>query len=443
MAPLAILAASSLALIGCSTVNIHTGMGPGDAGKADGVVTVYGTISGSEAKLLQQSWADWEEENRIQIKYTTIYDLKTQLDIRTQDGTAPDLAIFSQPGLVADLALRNLIQPTPYVVKANLKEYWSSDWEHSVTTDDVVYGAPLMASVKGLIWYSPKKFASHGWEVPTTWDSLVALTSDMHKKLGVAPWCVDFGADAATGELGTDWLEDVVLRQAGPYTYDGWVRHDVKFSDPVIKGALHTLEKILLNPDYVNTDFGDEESTNPNPTDDLAMAMGNGTCLLTHQDMTFGEVLADPENADLTVSPGGDVWAFLMPSFEAGGNAVTGSGKVVAAFSNDADTIRVQQYLSSPEWANSRVVLGGAISANNGVDPATASSPILTTAINILQDPKTTFRFDASEAMPPVVGEASFPSGMSAWINNWSVDDLLSTIDASWSSDQRRLPTRH
>ena len=44
----------------------------------------------------------------------------------------------------------------------------------------------------------------------------------------------------ATGWQITDWLEEYVLRTAGPDVYDQWVSHDVKFSDPQIADALAT-----------------------------------------------------------------------------------------------------------------------------------------------------------------------------------------------------------
>lgn len=434
MASLAIVAASSMALVGCSSASDGGGSGPGDAGEADGVVTLYGTISDTEAELLQQSWADWEKENNIQIKYEASKEFETQISIRAQGGNAPDLAIFPQPGLLADLASRDLIQPAPDEVKANVEKYWSSDWANYGTTDGVLYGAPLMASVKGFIWYSPKQFADNGWTVPTTWQGLLDLTKQMQEKLGGPPWCAGFGSDAATGWPGTDWVEDLVLRQAGPQVYDDWVSHKVPFSDPQIKAAFDSVGDILLNPDYVNAGFGDVKSINATPFGEVARAMGLGSCSLTHQASFFDGFLTDPKNGNSTVGPDADIWAFMTPSVEAGGNAVTGGGEIVAAFSNDADTIKVQQYLSSPEWANSRVKLGGVISANNGLDPANASSPILSEAIKILQDPKTTFRFDASDLMPGVVGAGSFWTGMVDWINGKSVDEVLKTIDGSWPS---------
>ncbi|EAR25839.1 ABC-type glucosylglycerol transport system substrate-binding protein [marine actinobacterium PHSC20C1] len=434
MLPIATLGIAGMVLSGCASGSGGTG-GPGDAGDPDGIVTIYGTIADTEAELLEESWADWESENGIDIQYEASKEFEAQISIRAQGGNAPDLAIFPQPGLLADLASRDYIQPAPAGVQANVDEFWSADWAAYATTGDTLYGAPLMASVKGFVWYSPADFADWGVEVPETWDELLALTQTIADKTGTAPWCAGFGSDAATGWPGTDWVEDLVLREAGPETYDKWVSHEIPFSDPAIVSAFDSLGEILLNPEYVNAGFGDVKSINSTPFGDPARALGDGTCALHHQASFFDGFIQDPKNGNATVGPDADIWAFVTPSVEAGGNAVTGGGEIVGAFSNDEETIAVQEYLSSAEWANSRVKLGGVISANNGLDPASASSPILQQAITILQDPDTTFRFDASDLMPGVVGAGSFWTGMVDWINGKSTEDVLSTIDASWPSE--------
>ena len=110
-ASIAVAAIAGLTLAGCSG-------GPGsttsEAGaKGDGVVTVYGTIPGTEAKLLEKSWADWEKKNKIDIQYESSKEFESQIAIRAQGGNAPDLAIFPQPGLMADLASRDFLKPAP------------------------------------------------------------------------------------------------------------------------------------------------------------------------------------------------------------------------------------------------------------------------------------------------------------------------------------------
>jgi len=431
-APMAVIVVAGLALAGCSSNSGSGATGPGNAGKADGIVTVYGTIQDTEAKLLEQSWAGWEKANNIKIQYEGSKEFEAQIGVRAQGGNAPDLAIFPQPGLMADLATRGYIQPAPAGVAKNVADNWSKDWAGYATVNGTLYGAPLMASVKGFVWYSPAKFKEWGVSVPTTWQGLLDLTKTIRDKTGKAPWCAGFGSDAATGWPGTDWVEDLVLRQSGPEIYDKWVKHQIPFNDPAIKKAFDAVGKILLNPDYVNAGFGDVKSINTTPFGNPARALGNGTCALHHQASFYDGFVQDPTNGNATVGPDKQIWAFILPGETAGAPAVTGGGEIVAAFSNDADTIKVQEYLSSAEWANSRVKLGGVISANKGLDASSASSPILQEAIKILQDPKTTFRFDGSDLMPGVVGAGSFWTGIVDWINGKSTDDVLSTIDASW-----------
>ena len=422
--------ASSIVLAGCSGGGSGGGSGPGDVGEADGVVTIIGTIADTEAELLEQSWADWEDENDIDIQYESTKEFEAQIGSLAQGGNPPDLAIFPQPGLLADLATRGYMQPASDGVAAAVADGWSDDWAAYGTVDGTLYGAPLMASVKGFIWYSPQVFADNGWEVPETWDDLLTLTQTIADS-GKVPWCANFGSDAATGWPGTDWVEDLVLRQAGADTYDKWVSHDIPFNDPAIKDAFDAVGKILLNPDYVNAGFGDVVTINSTPFGDPATALVDGSCILHHQASFYEGFITD---AGGTVGEDAGIWAFITPGTEAGANAVTGGGEIVGAFSNDADTIKVQEYLASADWANSRVSLGGVISANKGLDPSNASSAILSQAIETLQDPNTTFRFDASDLMPGVVGAGTFWTGMVDWVNGTSTDDVLDAIEASWPS---------
>jgi alpha-glucoside transport system substrate-binding protein len=430
--PIAVASIAAITLAACSSGGDGGGgEGPGDRGEADGVVTIYGTIADTEAELLEESWADWEAENDIDIQYESSKQFEAEIGSRAQAGDTPDLAIFPQPGLLGDLADRGYVQPAPEGVADNVSEYWSEDWAGYATVSDTLYGAPLMASVKGFIWYSPSLFEENGWAVPETWDDLLALSQQIADS-GVKPWCAGFGSDAATGWPGTDWVEDLVLRQAGPEVYDQWVENEVPFTDDQIKTAFESVGEILLDEDYVNAGYGDVTTINSTPFGDPATALVDGDCVLHHQASFYDGFISD---AGGTVAEDGDIWAFLTPGDEAGASAVTGGGEIVAAFSNDEDTIAVQEYLSSPEWANSRVSLGGVISANTGLDPANASSGILTQAIEILQDENTTFRFDASDLMPGAVGSGTFFSGMVDWINGDDLDTVLEQIEAGWPSD--------
>lgn len=434
-ASLASLGVAALVLTGCGggpgapeTTAAGTG-GSTAAGKSE--VTLYGTIADAEAKLLEKSWADWSAENNIKIKYESSKEFETQIAVRAQGGNAPDLAIFPQPGLLGDLATRGFLKPAPEGVKANVASGWSEDWAKYGTVDGTLYGAPMMASVKGWVWYSPAEFKENGWEIPTTWQGLLDLTAQMEQDKGAPPWCAGFGSGDATGWPGTDWVEDLVLRQSGPEVYDQWVANEVKFTDPQIKAALDEAGKILKNPKYVNAGYGDVASINATAFGDVADAMVGGDCSLTHQASFFSGFITD---AGGKVGPDADLWGFLTPSIDGSGKAVTGGGEIIGAFSDDPSVVKVQEYLSSPEWANSRVKLGGVVSANKGLDPANAADPLLEEAVKILQDPETTFRFDASDLMPGSVGVGTFFKGMVNWINGTESETVLEQIENGWPS---------
>ncbi|ROP49765.1 MULTISPECIES: ABC transporter substrate-binding protein [unclassified Rathayibacter] len=435
--PVAVLAAAGIALAGCSSSSDpndpNAGGGASSGGAAgDGSVTVYGTINGDEATLLEQSWADWEKESGIDIKYTGDKGFEQQIGIKVQGGDVPDLAIFPQPGLLADTVASGKVKELPEGALANVKQNWSEDWQKYGQVDGTQYGAPLMASVKGYVWYSPAKFKEWGVSVPTTWDEMEALGKTIAEKSGGPSWCAGFASDAASGWPGTDWIEDAVLRESGPDVYDSWVAGDTPFTDPKIKAAFDSVGSILLDPTLVNAGYGDVSSINSTAFGDVAQNIANGSCALTHQASFFEGFLT---GADATVAEDGDVWAFLTPPIKADDDqAVTGGGEFVAAFADDADTAKVQEYLASADWANSRVKLGGVISANTGLDPANASSDLLRSSISILQDPGTTFRFDASDLMPKAVGSDSFFKGMVDWIDGSSTDQVLDTIQAGYTS---------
>lgn len=96
----------------------------------------------------------------------------------------------------------------------------------------------------------------------------------------------------------------------------------------------------------------------------------------------------------------------------------------------------MQTYLSTPEWATSRVkVAPGWVSANNGVPASAYTSPIDQLSAKYLTDPKATFRFDASDMMPAAVGAGSEWKQFTAWFaGTSSTDAVLKAIDSTWPS---------
>ncbi|MCD2170697.1 MULTISPECIES: ABC transporter substrate-binding protein [Microbacterium] len=435
LAPVGLLAVGAIALAGCAEGDSSGGTGSGSGG--DTTVRISGGITGTEADALNQSFEQFTKDTGIKVVYTGDKSFEGNIVTKVSGGDAPDIAIVPQPGLLKTLIGTGDVQKASDTVSKNVDEYWGEDWKSYGTQDGEFYAAPMLANLKGYVWYSPAKFKEWGVEVPKTFDELMTLTQTIQQKTGAAPWCAGFASDAASGWPGTDWIEDMVLRQSGPDVYDQWVANEVKFTDPQIKEAFDAVGNILLNPSYVNAGFGDVKSINSTAFADVAAKVADGSCPMTHQASFLSAnflTVKTAAGATPTIAPDGDVYAFLLPGVKEGELAVEGGGEFVATFSDNEAVQKVAEFMSTPDFANARVKLGGVISANKGADPSLASSEFLTEAMKTLQDPNTTLRFDASDLMPATVGSGSFWKGMVSWIDGTPTDQVLSDIQAGYDN---------
>ncbi|MEV1132147.1 ABC transporter substrate-binding protein [Agromyces sp. NPDC049794] len=440
MAPVVAAAAVGLALTACTGDIADQDAADVDCGDyeeygtfEDAEVTVGGTILDLEADRLVESWADFETCTGIAVDYQGSSEFEAQIAVLAEGGNAPDVGIVPQPGLLQRLAVGGWLIPASEAVEANVDEWWSEDWKQYGTYEDTFYAAPLMASIKGYVWYSPAEFDEKGYEVPETLDDLTALSEEIAAEGEHKPWCVGLESGDATGWPGTDWVEDYVLRLHGPEVYDQWVTHEIPFNDPRIAEAFDAVGEYLKNAEMVNGGIGDVSTQITEAFQTAGLPIIDGECSLHHQ-ASFYETFWNPEGGDEnTVAPDGTVWAFLLPPVEAGGGLnVTGGGEFPVAFRDAEEVEAFRAYLSSDTWANNRVGLGGVISANKGLDPEVASSELLTQSIEILQDPETTFRFDGSDLMPGAVGADSFWKGIVAWVSGEDTQQVLNNIESSW-----------
>ena len=429
--PVAAAAAVALGLTGCvgdeaaDTSDIDCS--PYESyGTFDGdEVSISGTIVEVEADRLNESWADFAACTGMTIDYQGTQEFEANIRTLAEGGNPPDLGIFPQPGLFADIANGGFFVAAPADVEANVDKFWAESWKSYGTVDGTFYGAPLMASIKGYVWYSPAEFADKGYEIPTTLAELDDLANTIAAEGDHKPWCASYASDAATGWPVTDWIEDYVLREQGPEYYDQWYKHEIPFNDPGVVEAFDAVGDILKNPDMV----GDVTAGLSIPFGEGGLPILDGTCSLHHQASFYEGFWGD----GVTVAPDGDVFAFLLPPVNADDPvAVTGGGEIVGAFSDEPAVQAFQAYLSSDTWANNRVSLGGVISANSGVDPTNASSPLLAQSIEILQNPDSIIRFDASDLMPGAVGGNSFFKGIVDWIGGESSQSVADKIEAGW-----------
>ena len=156
---LGLIAISTLVLAGCA----EGGGEEADSGSVEGeTVRISGGITGIEAENMQKSFDKFTEDTGIIVEYTGDKGFEGNIVTKVQGGDAPDIAIVPQPGLLRTLVGHRRGRRGARGRRENVDENWSEDWKAYGTVDDVFYAAPMLANIKGYVWYSPASSSRSG-----------------------------------------------------------------------------------------------------------------------------------------------------------------------------------------------------------------------------------------------------------------------------------------
>ena len=413
---------------GCSTQSSRTNASPpSNQNPNQRQITVLGSIAGDGIPQLEQVFEPFETATGIDVVYEGTDAFATILPLRVAAGSPPDLALFPQPGLMATLARQGELLPlNDRVDPGAIEAAFSPDWLRLASFDDKLYGLWIRADLKSLVWYRPPIFKEKGYGVPQTWDELIALSNKIVEDGGV-PWCIGLESGDASGWVGTDWMEDIMLRTAGVQGYDRWVNHEIPFTDPTVKRALDLFGEVVLNPKFVrggtvgalSTSFADA----PNP-----LFEPEPGCYLHRQSSFIASFLPDNLNPDT------DVAAFVFPPIDPQqGNPILVGGIAVGMFSDRPEVVDFMTYLTTAKpheiWAS----FGGYLSPHKGVDLSIYPNSLSRAQVEILRQAQA-IRFDASDMMPSEVGTGTFWSGMVNYVSGVDGETVLQEIESSWPS---------
>lgn len=308
---------------------------------------------GEQQKKLEQALAPFTEETGIQVVYQGTDTFATTLPIRVDSGNSPDLAMFPQPGLMADFAREGKLIPlTNFMTLEQLQDAYPETWLNMGRVDDIRYGIWYRASVKSLVWYNPKAFEKNGYKIPKTWDDMMVFSESLVSE-GKTPWCIGIESGDATGWVGTDWIEEIMLRTVGGEIYDKWITHQISFTDNAVKNAFETFGKIVRNEKYVHggivgvlsTPFGDS----------IQGLFGDEPNCYLHRQATFiGSFLSQEVNTteDIAIFP-------LPPMNSDQGSSVLVAGDVFAMFNDTPEARKLMEYIASKIPHEIAVSLGG------------------------------------------------------------------------------------
>jgi alpha-glucoside transport system substrate-binding protein len=399
-----------------------------DAGADTGKILILGAFRGEEETAFNEVIQVFEDQNPdIDVIYTGTAEFETLITIRVEAGDPPDIAAFPQPGAVAKLVGEGQLVPLWDEALAVYDREYTPAWKELSSIDGTPYGMFHRVNAKGWIWYNKPAFEAAGYQVPTTWDGLMALTEEM-KGTGIAPWCDGIQSGTATGWKGTDWVENLLLRTQPVSVYDDWVAHEVKFDSPEVKGAWGILEGIWMDPDAV---YGGAEvialSDFKDPPPWLFEDPPN--CWLHMQ----GSFVTDFFPEDVQEDLDNQVGVFMMPPIDESlpfTLEVGGDQYVVFKGKDRPEVRKFIEFLGTPASVQPWAVQGGSLFPHVNQDLSWYPTQLEQTMAEAITKAGAA-RFDGSDLMVSELNLA-FWKGVTDWVSRArTLDQALADIDAS------------
>ncbi len=392
---------------------------------AEKTVTILGTWGGAERDAFMKMLEPFEAATGIKVEFTGTRDLRTILTTRVTAGNPPDVSVIPNPGQLQEFAeIGALVDLSEFMDIGKLQDEYSKTWIDLGSYGGKLYSIFISADLKSLVWYNPKAFANAGYQIPETWDELMTLSDKMVAQ-GKTPWSIGLESAAASGWPGTDWIEDIMLRIAEPEVYDKWVKHQIPWTDSIVKRAWELFGQIARNEKYVyggpaivlTTNFG--EAPNVLFTDPPRAYM--------HKQATFIKSFILEYDPDL--KPGEDFSFFPFPSIDPEyGTPALGGADMFAVFNDTPEARALMRYLATAGAQEIWVAQLGKLSANRRVNPNAYPDDLTREAAKILASAQI-FRFDGSDMMLPAVGAGSFWRGILDYVGGEDLDSVLKRIE--------------
>lgn len=320
--------------------------------------------------------------------------------------------MWPQPGGLKALAADNLV-PLDEVIDVSIPQSTLvPGWDTLAVVDGKLYGLPVSANQKSLVFYNPSAFEANGYSVPTNDAELVALEAQIIADGAGSPWCAGIESGGATGWPFTDWMEQYVLSLNGPEVYAQWITGEVDFASPEVTAAADLVAARLLAEGQVNgggISMATDSFQNTAPL--FANGAAEGQCFMLRQGSFIVSFMPDDIQAEMAAGDYTHLDVFPIPTPEGGQAGVIGGGDLAAVFQGhvDQDVAKVAAFIFSPEVLKYQVATGD-LSPHKTFDSSLYPNEMQRKIGEALAN-AAVFGFDASDQMPAEVNAEFWAAG--------------------------------
>jgi alpha-glucoside transport system substrate-binding protein len=415
------------------------------AGKYKGTtVMVGGFYGGSWASDYETTLKSFEEKTGINVSYSEVSQDDPSFIAIVEAGKGPDLVDFSDPRPMRRFAKEGkVVDVTKFVDIETLRTRYDQNWLDWATMDGpdgpIMGGVFRIFSVYSTVWYPKAAFDKAGYQVPTTWQELLAL-SDQIVKDGGTPWCIENGFwGGGPGWPATWWIDDIVLRIASLADYDKWIRGELKFSTwPAVKKAVQLMSDIWFKPGYA---YGGRQALNTTYQWDVGQLMFSTPpkCWLMKEPSWSWEWDGRSDYTAFRSKVYGQDYAFfLLPPIDKayGTPVLVGSAFITAMFHDRPEVRALIEYLTTGAQSEAWIKLGRRANFSPHKDASLDwyTIPQERAVAEAIEGARKAgnLHFIAGDLMWPTVN-SQYHTSISSYVNgDIDLDTALKQIDAAW-----------
>ncbi|MFE1047317.1 extracellular solute-binding protein [Streptomyces olivaceus] len=353
-----------------------------------GSVTLLANWSGAERAEFEEHVVEpFEEKYRIDVVYQGSSALSQVLAADMAAGDPPDVAVLPGPGELLAHAVDGQLHPLDGLFDAaDYDRFWAP--EVTVRGQGAhTYWLPVKTGLKSMVWYAG--------QAPTARSAGPA-----------ARWCAGLESGATSGWPGTDWVEDILLQQAGPEVYEDWANGRLPWTDEAVRRAWTTWAGLVGAGDGVRVE---QVLTTAFDADCAPGSLEHqGSFRAGHWRQAGGDLV---HSSAVVPGAGPDAGAWEV------------SGDLAAVLRPTPEAEQLIRYLADPDTALPEYT------ANRAAAPAEGQDATGREIGTVLRDSGRVRCWDASDAMPRTVRDAFHQAVLRHFADPSDLDTRLEELE--------------